>query len=95
MKSVVIEKKDLIHNVEKIKEYASRSGKDDNGREVKIIAVVKSNGYGLDLVTYTKFLIDQGIDFFAVSTVDEAILLRKEGIKENILMLSCTSIKKM
>ncbi len=93
MKSVVIEKKDIIHNVEKIKEYTKKSGKDDNGRNVKIIAVVKSNGYGLDLVTYTKFLIDQGIDFFAVSTVDEAISLRKEGIKEDILMLSCTSIK--
>ena len=92
MKSVVIETKDLVHNVKKIKEYAKKSGKDDNGRNVKIIAVVKSNGYGLDLVKYTKFLIDQGIDLFAVSTVEEAIRLREEGIKEDILMFGLFAI---
>ena len=49
MKSLIVDKEDLKHNIRQIKEHNKAS---------KIIAVVKSNGYGLGLVELTKFLID-------------------------------------
>lgn len=94
MKSLVINKEDLKHNIRKIKEIAKESGRQDNHKNLTIIGVVKGNGYGLGLVNYAKLLIDNGISFIAVATVEEAIALRKSKIECNILMLSSTAIKK-
>lgn len=91
MKALIIEKKDLKHNIKRIKEFINP---DNNKKQVEIIAVIKGNGYGLGLVEYAKFLIDNGISFFAVASTEEAINLRKNGIKEKILMLSSTASRK-
>lgn len=92
MKKVVISKKDLKNNIQLAK--SEITGKDDNGNKVKIIAVVKANGMGLDLIEYSKFLIKNGIDYLAVATVEEAVKLRQAGIQEEILMLSPVILEK-
>ena len=94
MKALVINKQDLKHNIKRIKEIAEETGRNDNHKNIKIIAVIKGNGYGLGLIPYAKFLIDNGITMFAVSTVEEAIHLREEGINIPILMLSSTAVSK-
>jgi len=43
---------------------------------------------GLDLVEYSKFLVENGIETLGVANVYEAVTLRENGIKCNILMLS-------
>lgn len=80
MKELIINIDDLKNNLNIIKEKV--------GDISKIIAVVKANGMGLDLVKYSEFLIQNGIEILAVSNVDEAILLRQAGINVKILMLS-------
>ena len=86
MKVLQINKEDLKHNIDVIKEKAKRT-------ETKIIAVVKGNGYGLGIVEYSKFLIDNGIEMLAVSTVEDAVKLREAEIKADILMMSSTCIE--
>lgn len=93
MNTLVINKKDLLENIEKVKELVEKNGKDDKGNSLKIIAVVKANGYGLGIVEFTKILIDKGIKSFAVATKDEAYILREAGIKEEILLLTPNSNK--
>lgn len=88
MKALVVERNKLKHNLGIIKEIIS-----DDKSKTKLIAVVKGNGYGLGLVEYAQFLVDNGIDFFAVATVEEAIKLRKNGITQDILMMSSTAVK--
>ena len=89
MKSLIVQENNLKSNIKIIKQLINKN----NEKNVKIIAVVKGNGYGLGLINYTKFLIDNGIDFFAVSTIEEAIKLRKSGMSKKILMLSSTSVE--
>ena len=88
MKALVVEKENLKHNLNIITEIINKDEK-----KPKLIAVVKGNGYGLGLVEYTNFLIDNGVEFFAVATVEEAVKLRQAGIKQDILMMSSTAVK--
>lgn len=94
MKTLVVEKSKIKNNIKIIRGMIQNQDKSDNGEKVKIIAVIKGNGYGLGLIEYAKFLKDNGINIFAVATVEEAIKLRENGIKEDILMMSSTAVEK-
>lgn len=94
MKKLVISRKDLKNNLKIIRKILNTPGKDDFGNVPRIIAVVKGNGMGLGLIEYSKFLINNGIDFLAVANTEEAIALREAGIQEEILMLTPVSKEK-
>lgn len=85
MNKLEVKKEDLKYNIDKILKTARES---KNEICPKIIAVVKVNAYGLGIVPFSKFLVENGIDFFAVATPEEAFILRENGIDCNILLLT-------
>jgi len=56
----------------------------------KIMAVVKADCYGHGDAIIAKVLEEQGVDYFAVSSIDEALNLRHANIKSKILILGYT-----
>lgn len=94
MKKLVVSRKALKSNLKIVRKMLGASGKDDSGNMPKTIVVVKGNGMGLGLIEYSKFLVNQGIEILAVANTEEALELRKAGIKEQILMLTPVSREK-
>ena len=68
--------------------FISKSGK-------KLIGVIKANGYGIVDHVEAKTLKEVGVDFFAVSSLDEALHLRKNGIDDSILILGSVPFDSM
>ena len=73
---ITINKKYLIENIKNIKKHI---------KSQKICAVIKDNAYAHNAINLAK-VIDKYIDFFGVSTIDEAVSL-KNITKSNILIL--------
>jgi alanine racemase len=72
----------LKHNVEVFRSHLTK--------DVKIMAVVKSNAYGHGLTELSKHLESLGVDWLGVDSVVEGFKLRKEGINLPILVLGYT-----
>ena len=53
----------------------------------KVMAVVKADGFGHGLVETAKAALKGGATNLGVATLDEGIALRREGVKETILLL--------
>lgn len=53
----------------------------------RVICVVKANAYGHGSVPVAQRLVKEGCDFFAVSSIEEALVLREGGINCDILVL--------
>jgi alanine racemase len=69
----------LAHNLSLIKHYL-RPG-------CEILAVVKANAYGHGAVEIARTLAGQGIERFAVASLDEGIALRQAGLSTSIVVL--------
>lgn len=71
----------LKHNIKNIKAKAE-------GRQ--IIGVIKADAYGHGSVKVAEVLRENGVEVFAIATLQEAITLRAAGIEEPIIMLGLT-----
>ena len=79
MTTLTINKQALIHNINVVKKVSGQSA---------VIAVLKGNGYGLGLINFAVLLEQQGIHHFAVTDLEDAVTLRKNGCQGVILMLT-------
>src|SRR6202020_2913355 len=70
----------ILHNLRVIRKQV--------GAERKILAVVKSNAYGLGAVPVAKALQKAGVNWFGVTCANEGIELREAGIRKRILILT-------
>ena len=72
--------KAILHNLRVIRRHV--------GAQRKILAVVKSNAYGLGAVPISKALQKAGTEWFGVTCANEGIELREAGIRRRILVLT-------
>ena len=70
------------HNVKEFKRHV--------GDDVKLIGVIKANGYGHGATECAKVLKFNGVEDYAVATIEEAINLREDGIEGSIVLLGLT-----
>lgn len=75
-----ISKEALLHNVRQFRKIVSKN--------TQIMAVVKSNAYGHGIIECAKIFKKAGCDWLGTVNLNEALLLRKNGIKGRILVLS-------
>jgi alanine racemase len=57
------------------------------GKLCQVMAVVKANAYGHGIAVVSRYLAAHGVCWFGVSTLEEALELRRVGIRENIMIL--------
>ncbi len=72
----------LENNYRKLKERV--------GNETKFLGVVKADAYGHGSVQVSRKLAELGADYLAVSSIDEAMELRENGVQTPILILGHT-----
>ena len=72
----------LVHNLKEIRRYVDK--------ETKIAAVVKANGYGHGALEIAGVLLENGADMLAVSSINEAVEIRKNFKKAQTLVLGYT-----
>ncbi|WP_443770270.1 alanine racemase [Anaerostipes sp.] len=79
----VIDLDAICHNIKEVKRVI--------GPDVKVMPVIKADGYGHGAVPIAKALNEIGADAFAVAIIEEGITLRKNGITQPIVILGYTS----
>ncbi|EHI97486.1 Alanine racemase [Clostridium sp. DL-VIII] len=72
----------IEHNILEVKKRIEKG--------VKVLAVIKADGYGHGATVLGEFLKNQ-VDYYGVATIEEAIELRDNGIELPILILGYTS----
>lgn len=76
----------LVHNAKELKRLMPP--------QCELMAVVKADAYGHGACEIAAELNCIGVNAFAAATIDEAIALRKCGVKGEILILGCTAAER-
>ncbi len=63
--------------------------------KIKILGTVKANAYGHGLLEISQELIKNGVHYLGVAYIEEAIFLRKNGVKIPILVLGAINKKQI
>lgn len=74
---VTVSRSALRHNVGAVREILG---------QVRLIAVIKANAFGHGAAETAKTFQSAGVDFFAVTSPDEALELRAAGIQDRVLV---------
>lgn len=69
----------IEHNIHEIRAHSGMK---------RIMVMLKAFGYGTDNLLLAKFLTGLGIDIFGVAHVDEAILLKRKGVKGSFFVIN-------
>ncbi|RBP44787.1 alanine racemase [Garciella nitratireducens] len=77
----------ISHNIQTIRKLV--------GKDKKIMGIVKADAYGHGAVEVAQVLLKHGVEYLAVSILDEAIALRKGGIIAPILILGYTPVEQV
>jgi alanine racemase len=72
----------LVHNVRQFQKLLPKA---------QIMAVVKSDAYGHGLAETSKIFVSAGVDWLGVDSIDEALQLRRSGVKLPVLVLGHVS----
>lgn len=73
----------IKHNVQQVQSFQQK----------EVMAILKANAYGCGDIQLSKQLEMIGIHFIGVSSVDEALVLRKHGFQGKLLVLGGTNIE--
>lgn len=77
---VDIQSKAIMHNVNIVREHI--------GADVRLMAVVKANAYGHDLLRCAKIVVESGAEYLGVDSIEEGIMLRRNDIECPIVILN-------
>jgi len=84
---IEIDRSALIHNIHQFRKLI--------GEKRKLLAVVKANAYGHGILAVSKIALRAGADWLGVDSLEEGLLLRKEGFNCPILTVGYISIENL
>jgi alanine racemase len=78
--ALIVDTNKFINNIKSIKQKLPEC--------VKLLAVVKADGYGHGAIPLSNIAKNEGVEYFGVATINEAIELREGGLEKDILILA-------
>lgn len=79
-----IDSSNVLHNIRYFRSFLQEN--------TKLMVLVKANAYGLGASGFTKIIEQENIDYLGVAFPEKGILLREEGCKLPIVVLSATPL---